>query len=417
MRAEQGLELSRKEHLMTHSAEPTGSAETSALKHTPLFAFHEAAGAKMVPFAGYLMPVHYPAGILAEHRHTREKAGLFDVSHMGLAELRIRDMPLGSLDAHDAVAAALETLVPGEIQRLGAGRLRYTVFLNEAGGILDDLMVTRPAAPEEAGRLSLVVNAAVKDKDYALIGARIGERVSLEILNDMALLALQGPAAAGVLARLFAGADDVAEMPFMSALTKEFQGVPLLISRCGYTGEDGFEIRLPAEAATNFAERLVSDPDVALAGLGARDSLRLEAGLCLYGHDIDETTSPVEAGLGWVIGKRRREAGDFPGATRILRELAEGPSRRLVGLRPQGRVPAREGTEILDDSGQTVGQVTSGGFGPTVGGPIAMGYVPTALAAPGTQLTLRIRGKAHEAEVVTLPFVPHRYFRKKKAKS
>ena len=367
----------------------TGAAP---LQHTPLYALHQSLGARMVPFAGYEMPVQYPAGILGEHRHTRAAAGLFDVSHMG--QLR-----LGGADP----AAALEALVPGDMQALGAMRTRYTLLLDDWGGILDDLMATRLA-----DGFFLVVNAARKDADLALLGVRCDPVATVERLDDRALLALQGPAAAAVLSRL---ADGVARLPFMTAAEVKLDGHSCLVTRSGYTGEDGFEISLPASGAWALAERLLAAPEVKPIGLGARDSLRLEAGLCLWGHDIDATTTPVEADLAWTIGKRRREEGGFPGAAVVLRQLAEGPARRRVGIRPDGPAPARDGTAVVDAEGRDIGRVTSGGFGPSVGGPIAMGYVEAAHAAPGTALSLVVRGTARPARVTALPFVPHRYFR------
>jgi len=345
----------------------------------------------MVPFAGYEMPVQYPSGIIAEHLHTRAQAGLFDVSHMGQVSLR------------GVGAEALEALVPGDLQSLPPGRLRYTLLLDDNGGILDDLMAARAG-----DGFALVVNAARKHDDVAHLRDRLGPHAAVELHDDRALLALQGPAAAAVLARLLPG---VERLPFLGSAEFAHDGQRWLVSRSGYTGEDGFEISLDARHAAGLAERLLDEPKVAPVGLGARDTLRLEAGLCLYGHDIDETTTPIEADLGRTIPKRRRAEGGFPGAARILRELAEGPPRRRVGLRPDGRAPAREGTEIVDAAGRTVGRVTSGGFGPSVGGPIAMGYVETALAAPGTALSLVVRGTPRPARVVPLPFVPHRYHR------
>ncbi|MFQ5346458.1 MAG: glycine cleavage system aminomethyltransferase GcvT [Rhodothalassiaceae bacterium] len=370
-----------------------------ALKTTPLHDLHLALGAKMVPFAGYSMPVHYADGIIAEHRHCRSRAGLFDVSHMGQAFLATKD---GS-----DPAAAFERLVPGAIATLKPGRMRYTLLLNDEGGIRDDLMVTRTT--EADGRLFLVVNAAVKDADFALISESLADAALLDRLDDRALLALQGPRAAAVLGEMI---PEVRDLAFMQALDAAWRGVPLAISRSGYTGEDGFEISLPAAAAADFARALLDHPDVAPIGLGARDSLRLEAGLCLYGHDIDETTTPVEADLVWAIARSRRERADFPGAARILKQLAEGPAQRRVGIRPADRTIAREGTPVRDATGaRVVGRVTSGGFGPSVDGPIAMGYVETALAEPGTGLMLEIRGKLRPAAVAALPFVPHRYVR------
>ena len=362
------------------------------LKRTPLYPLHRSLGARMVPFAGYEMPVQYPAGILAEHLHTRAKVGLFDVSHMGQLRLAGADP-----------AAALETLVPGDISGLGPLRMRYTLLLNNAGGILDDLMITR-----RGDELFVVVNAATKDADFAHLRDHLGNAVTIERLDDRALLALQGPAAAAVLGRLTAG---LPQLPFMTAAEVTLAGHPCLVTRSGYTGEDGFEISLSVADAPALAERLLAEAEVEPAGLGARDSLRLEAGLCLYGHDIDETTTPIEAGLAWTIGNRRRGEGGFPGASIILRQLADGAPRKRVGIRPDGRAPAREGTAILDRAGNAIGRVTSGGFGPSVGAPVAMAYVDAGHAAEGTALFLAVRGTARPAHVARLPFVPHRYHR------
>jgi len=369
------------------------------LGRTPLADAHEEAGARMVPFAGYLMPVHYE-GILAEHRWTREHAGLFDVSHMGQAAL-------GGPD-HATTARALEALIPADILNLKPGQQRYSQLTSESGGILDDLMVTRPTTEEEAGYIYLVVNASTKEADFAHIAARLPAGVELVRGDDRALVALQGPAAAGVVKRLGGGAEALA---FMMAGWFEVAGLRCHVSRSGYTGEDGFEISVKAEDAPALWQALVADPEVRPVGLGARDSLRLEAGLCLYGHDIDATTSPVEAGLQWSIGKRRREEGGFPGAERILAELAEGPGRKRVGIRPKGRAPVREGADLQGPGGTPIGRVTSGTFGPTVNAPIAMGYVASAYAAPGTEIVVSSRRGEEPAEVVSLPFVPPRYRR------
>jgi len=378
------------------------SADTAGpLKRTPLYDLHCELGAKMVPFAGYEMPVQYQLGILKEHQHTRARAGLFDVSHMGQAYLIGPD--------HQTTAAALEALVPADILNLKPGMQRYTQLLNSEGGIVDDLMVTRPADPAEDGKLLLVVNASRKEVDYEYISGRLPASVRLEPQPDRALLALQGPEAAAVLAKHCA---DAVALGFMAARPASVGPFACHISRSGYTGEDGFEISVAADQAVDLARLLLADEAVQPAGLGARDSLRLEAGLCLYGHELDEMTTPVEAGLVWSIQKRRREEGGFPGAERIQRELREGPKRLRVGIKPEGRAPARDGTEILDTSGARIGVITSGGFGPTVNGPIAMGYVETSFAKPGTPVQLMVRGKALPAQIVDLPFVPHRYFRK-----
>jgi aminomethyltransferase len=378
-----------------------GTEARQDLIETPLAAFHRALGARIVPFAGYAMPVQYPTGILAEHRHVRAAAGLFDVSHMGQAVLVGRD--------HQTAATALEALTPGDFLGLSPGRVRYTLLMNPSGGIVDDLMVTRSPSPEYEGKLILVVNAARKDADYAYLRANLPPEVRLETRDDRALLALQGPKAAEVMAR---HAPKSVDMGFMTERSGELDDVDCAIFRSGYTGEDGFEISVPAKNAEALARALVAEPEVLPIGLGARDSLRLEAGLPLYGHDIDETTSPVEADLVFAVSKRRREEGGFPGAERVMRELRDGPTRKRVGLAVDGKAPARDGAEIRDRSGRPVGIVTSGGYGATVGGPIAMGYVETALSAPGTELTLAVRGKDIAARVTALPFVPHRYFRK-----
>lgn len=362
--------------------------------HTPLHAAHVALGARMVPFAGYDMPVQYPTGIITEHQWTREHAGLFDVSHMGQGFLVGPD--------HATTAKALEALVPADVLNLGLGRQRYSQFLAEDGGILDDLMISRPTdAPD--GWLFLVVNAACKAADWAHVAAHLPAGVALRTIEDRALLALQGPEAEAVLVALGA---PVAAMKFMDCAPMTLLGSEVHVSRSGYTGEDGFEISVPAVDAVRLWEALLADPRVKPIGLGARDSLRLEGGLCLYGHDIDTTTSPIEGALEWSIQKRRRLEGGFPGAARVQAELASGPARRRVGLAFDGRQPAREGAEIATRDGRVVGRVTSGGFGPTVGAPIAMGWVEASLAAPGTELDVLVRGKAIPARVATLPFVP-----------
>ena len=367
---------------------------------TPLYDAHVALGARMVPFAGYEMPVQYPAGILAEHGWTREAAGLFDVSHMGQAIVTARD--------HETAARALEALMPGDILGLGLGRIRYTQLTTDDGGIVDDLMVTRPLDPADDGRLMLVVNAGRKAIDYARLAERLPADVALHVAADRALIALQGPKAEAVMARLAPGAEALA---FMSAAPFTVAGFEANVARSGYTGEDGFEISVADGHAAALWRALLAEPEVKPVGLGARDSLRLEAGLCLYGHDIDETTSPVEAGLVWSIGKRRRTEGGFPGDGRIRHELEAGPARKRVGIRPEGRAPAREGTEIRLPGGAPIGVVTSGGFGPTVGGPVAMGYVAAAHAAPGTAVELVVRGKGLPATIAQMPFVPNRYKR------
>jgi aminomethyltransferase len=363
-------------------------------RHTPLHALHLRLGGRMVDFAGWSLPVQYPAGIIAEHKACRDGAALFDVSHMGQIALRDARGP-------EHAARALETLVPGGIATLTAGQARYTQFTNAVGGVLDDLIVSHAG-----NHLFLVVNASRADQDLELL--RGLERGGLTVDRlDRALVALQGPQAVATLGRI---APEAAALGFMRTTEAQWDGAEIRISRLGYTGEDGFEISVPSRKAEAFAEALLKDPRVTPAGLGARDTLRLEAGLPLYGHELDEATSPVEAGLAWSIPKRRRQAANFPGAARILRDLAQGPARRLVGVRPDGNAPARDGTEVRAE-GRTVGRVVSGGFGPTVGGPIALAYVETPFSAPDTALELMIRGAARPARVAALPFVPHRYKR------
>ncbi len=363
----------------------------ATLLKTPLDALHRKLGAKMVGFAGYDMPVSYPMGVLKEHEQTRAAASLFDVSHMGQAMLRGKD-----------VLSAIETLVPGDIQGLAHHGTRYTLLTNDQGGIRDDLMVSRLG-----NVIYAVVNASCKQQDFAYMRERIGDQVEIEELTDRALLALQGPQAAQVLARF---APAVRHMTFMSIAELHINEIPCLITRSGYTGEDGYEISLPAEDVEDFAHLLIGENEVTFAGLGARDSLRLEAGLCLYGNDIDETTTPVEAGLTWVIGKSRREQGGFPGDSIILDQIKNKPARKRVGILPDGRAPARAGTEIMDVAGNPIGQITSGGFGPTAGGPVAMGYVKSEFSTPETAVQLLVRGKALPAQIIKLPFVPHQYF-------
>lgn len=364
--------------------------QSETLFTTPLDALHRELGAKMVPFAGYDMPVQYPAGILKEHLHTRKSAALFDVSHMGQAFL------MG-----DEAIEAFETLVPGDYQGLAEGKTRYTVLLNDQGGIMDDLMATRIP-----GGLYLVVNAACKDQDFAHIEAGTQGRATLEILTDRALVALQGPKAGDVLARL---SPETAEMTFMMFREVDIAGIPCFVTRSGYTGEDGFEISVPSDRAEELAKKLLAETEVEAAGLGSRDSLRLEAGLCLYGHDITTETTPIEGDIKWVVNKRRREVGGFPGADIILGQLANGTDRLRVGILPEGRAPAREGTEVQDLNGNTIGTITSGGFGPSVGGPIAMGYVATPFAAVDTAVNLIVRGKPMAAKVVKMPFTQKSY--------
>ncbi len=369
--------------------------DDASLLRTPLHDLHLEHGAKMVPFAGYHMPVQYAAGIKEEHLHTRRAAGLFDVSHMGQVSV-----------GGEHAAEALETLVPMDVLGLRQGRQRYALFTNDQGGIRDDLMITR-----REDDFLLVVNAACKAADLDWLRASIGDRCQVEALEDRALLALQGPGAVAVLAGI---APAVAELRFMEAAAIDLGGIDGFVSRSGYTGEDGVEISLPAADATAFARRLLDHPEVAPIGLGARDSLRLEAGLCLYGHDIDTTTTPVEADLAWSIQKVRRHggerAGGFPGAAVVLDQLANGAARRRVGIR-SARAPVREGAELFDADGNLVGNVTSGGFGPSVDGPVAMGYVAAAHAARGTPLTARLRNRSIEVTVEATGFVAHRYAR------
>jgi aminomethyltransferase len=375
------------------------SAES--LLETSLAAWHVAQGAKMVPFAGYNMPVHYPLGIMGEHNWTRDSAGLFDVSHMGQCFLIPQD------GKFETAAAALEKLVPADVLSLKPGQQRYSQFLNAEGGILDDLMITRLGQPGHEHWIYLVVNAGCKVEDYRHLAAHLPKGVALKIADNLALLALQGPKAAAVIAR---HAPALAELKFMTSTDLPVAGLWCHVSRTGYTGEDGLEISVKNADVKALASLLLKDERVKPIGLGARDSLRLEAGLCLYGHDIDTTTSPIEADLKWSIQKRRREEGGFPGAARIQRELANGPARLRVGIRPEGRQPAREGTEIFA-GGRRIGVVTSGGFGPTAQAPVAMGYVETAFAKPDTPVVLAVRGKELPARIAAMPFAPHRYFR------
>jgi aminomethyltransferase len=367
---------------------------------------HVAAGGRMVPFSGYSLPVQYPAGIMAEHKWTREQAGLFDVSHMGPSFLMLTQ-PTGDAEAdHAAIAAIIEPLICGDIAGLKPGQMRYTLLLNAQGGAIDDLMVGRLA--DTPGTLYVVVNAGTKEGDFALIARAAGDKASLRRADDGGLLALQGPEAVDVMAALI---PDAAQLGFMQVRQFDWNGVPVTVSRSGYTGEDGFEVLVPGHMAVALWDELLADPRVKPIGLGARDSLRLEAGLPLYGHDLDETVSPIEADLGFAVSKRRREAADFPGATRILAEREGQLIRRRVGLLVEG-APAREGAEILDASGTVIGVVTSGGFAPSLGKAIALGFVPPEHTAIGTKLQVSVRGRAQSAEVVPTPFVPHRYFRK-----
>lgn len=377
-------------------------AHKDDLKITPLHALHIELGAKMVPFAGYDMPVQYPMGVLNEHLHTREKAGLFDVSHMGQAWIEGPDF--------ETVARFLETLVPGDILALAPGAIRYTQLLNAKGGMLDDLMVTRPAEPERANSLFIIVNADCKEDDYTHIASHLPKGIKLNVIEDRALIALQGPKAVAAFATL---APAAADMTFMTARAMDVAGLVCLVSRSGYTGEDGYEISVPEKDAVAFARILLALPDVAPIGLGARDSLRLEAGLCLYGHDINHQTTPVEAGLLWSISKRRRTEGGFPGAAIIQQQIVKGVERKRVGILPEGKAPAREGTGIADADGKVLGNITSGGYGPSVGGPIAMGYIDAKYAAPGTKIFLAVRGKDRPAVIVNMPFIEKRFHKPK----
>ncbi|TAG84776.1 MAG: glycine cleavage system aminomethyltransferase GcvT [Betaproteobacteria bacterium] len=376
------------------------SDSAEQLSRTPLFDLHLSLGARMVPFAGYEMPVQYPLGVMKEHLHTRAHAGLFDVSHMGQVEL------------HGAeAAAALETLVPVDVIGLPAGKQRYALFTNDEGGILDDLMIFNTGS-----YLHLVVNAACKAQDIAHLKAKIGSRCEIRVRDDLALLALQGPGAEAALASI---AKDVANIPqsFMQGGRVLLAGIDCLVTRSGYTGEDGFEISVPNAQCEALAKALLAAPNVQPIGLGARDSLRLEAGLCLYGHDLDTATTPVEAALTWAIQKVRRtggaRAGGFPGANVILAQL-DDPSkvkRKRVGIKPEGRAPIREGVELQNEQGQKIGVVTSGGFAPSVNAPIVMGYVDTTYASTGTKINALLRGNGASVMVAAMPFAPHRYKR------
>ncbi|WP_353204044.1 glycine cleavage system aminomethyltransferase GcvT [Sphingomonas sp.] len=403
----------------------TDTPDEIATEALPLDAWHRARGGRMVEFAGYHMPVQYE-GIMAEHLWVRESAGLFDVSHMGQLVFRAE----GSAD----LVAALEALLPADIAGLGEGKQRYSLLLAEDGGILDDLMVTRlpttspfadaaedvvaepvgwspldnDAPDPDSPLFYMVVNGATKIDDIAHLLEFLPDGIAINHLEDQALLALQGPKAIDAMARLVPG---VSDLVFMTAGAFDWNGVPLWISRSGYTGEDGFEISVPAEQVEALADALTAEPEVKPIGLGARDSLRLEAGLPLYGHDLDPATTPVQADLGFALSKRRREAGDFMGATRILAERAAGAATKRVGLLIEGRQPVREGAAVVDSAGGEIGRVTSGGFAPSVGAAIAMAYVPTALATPGTTIQLSQRGKVHHATVTAMPFIPHRYVR------
>lgn len=377
--------------------------QSAELQKTALYDLHIELGARMVPFAGYDMPVQYPAGVLKEHLHTRAKCGLFDVSHMGQVEIRAKS------GTYEDAALALESLVPVDILGLKEGRQRYGFFTDDNGCILDDLMLAN-----RGDHLFVVVNAGCKQADIAYMQKHLSDRVDVTYLEDRALLALQGPKAEKVLTELWAG---LYAMKFMDVREVALHDIPAIVSRSGYSGEDGFEISVPADKAEELARILLNHPDCEAIGLGARDSLRLEAGLCLYGNDIDTTTSPIEAGLEWAIQKARRtggaRVGGFPGADRILSELENGTSRRRVGLKPEGKAPVRGHAKLYADAeGKTeLGEVTSGGFGPSVEGPIAMGYVPATHSEPGTQIYAEVRGKYLPVTVAAMPFVAPTYKR------
>lgn len=381
---------------------------SESLKRTPLYEAHVAAGGRMVGFAGYELPVQYRDGVLKEHLWTREHAGLFDVSHMGPAFLSLKEHSGDPDTDHRAIAAIVEPLICGDIAGLKPGQIRYTLLLNDQGGMIDDLMIARPFWPDQAGMLYIVVNAATKDGDFALFEKAAGDRATLLRADERALMALQGPEAEAVLLGVL---PDAAGLGFMTHKRIDYDGHGLVISRSGYTGEDGFEVLVPQPIAADLWAQLCADERVKPIGLGARDSLRLEAGLPLYGHDADETVSPFEANLGFAVSKRRLKAGDIPGAERLGRERDGALARVRVGLRVLEGAPAREGAEIAGQAGAVIGRVTSGGFAPSLGAPIAMGFVPPAVSAPGTLLKVIVRGKAQAAEVATLPFFPHRYVR------
>ena len=363
-------------------------------KQTALFSLHQELGGKMVPFAGYEMPVQYPLGIMKEHLHTRASDGLFDVSHMGQVEL-----------SGDNVQAKLETLLPANVQALKPGRIKYSFFTTEEGGVIDDLMITK----DGEGKLFLVINAGCKEKDLAHMRAHL-DSVQIVERDDLGLVALQGPKASAVLGRL---APAVIEQAFMSCQFVDIGGVNCRVSRSGYSGEDGYEISIPNTDLDRIVRLLLAEEEVEAIGLGARDSLRLEAGLCLYGHELDETISPVEADILWAIPKSRRESGGFPGAERILAEMASGPKRIRVGIKPEGRAPMREGTELFHGE-EKVGVIKSGGFGPSAGHPVAMALVQSDLKEVGTELEAEVRGKRLPCKVAALPFVKQTYYRKSK---
>jgi aminomethyltransferase len=382
---------------------------SETLKRTPLYDAHVAAGGRLVPFAGYELPVQYRDGVLKEHLWTREQAGLFDVSHMGPCFLSLTARTGDPDEDHRAIAALVEPLVCGDIAGLKPGQIRYTLLLNQTGGMIDDLMIGRPFWPDQSGMLYIVVNAGTKEGDFTLFERAIAGHARLLRADDRALIALQGPQAEAALLSVL---PDAVGLTFMTHKRIDYDGHGLTVARCGYTGEDGFEILIPQPIANDLWAQFCADERVKPIGLGARDSLRLEAGLPLYGHDADESVSPFEAGLDFAVSKRRFKAGDFPGAERLRREREGALARVRVGLKVLEGAPAREGAEIADAAGAVVGRVTSGGFSPSLGAPIAMGFVPPALSAEGAALKVLVRGKPQAAVVTALPFVPHRYVRK-----
>ena len=391
----------------------TNTASHATLKTTPLTGLHQSLGATMVDFAGYSMPLQYPGGIVGEHMQVREKAGLFDVSHMGPCLLGLPKAMRDSLEgdeAHQAICALFEPLVCGDLAGLKPGEMRYTLLLADDGGILDDLMVARPLDDDAQGWLYIVVNAATKDADFQRILDKCPDAELRRLDDQAALLALQGPAARRVLSQIL---PETADMTFMTVERLFLDGTPCIVTCSGYTGEDGYEILIGSEHAEPFAKRLLEHDGVAAIGLGARDSLRLEAGLCLYGHDMDETKTPVEASLTWAVSKQRREKADFPGAGKILQQIADGASMRRVGFRLLDKAPAREGAQIATRTGEVIGIITSGGHGHFAGFPVAMGYVPRTYAAVGTELDILVRNKPRAAVVTRMPFVQQNYYRGK----
>lgn len=376
-------------------------ADLTQAKKTPLYDLHVELGGSLVDFAGYALPVRYEAGIMAEHVQCRDSAAMFDVSHMGQAVLEGPD--------HETTAKFLEALTPSAFTKLGLGKMRYSLLLNDEGGIIDDFIVTRPANPELDGHLMIVVNGACKDGDYAHLESKLPDNIKLKKLDDRALIAIQGPKAVDAVKRHCPEADDLS---FMTSIRANVGGFDCFVSRCGYTGEDGYELSVANDEAEALARLLLAEPEIEASGLGARDSLRLESGLCLYGHDLTNDTDPAEADLGFAIQKKRREEGGFPGAERIISGLANGTKRKRVGFRLEGKAPAREGAVIQDLDGNDIGEITSGGFAPTVQAPIAMGYIDSNFAAEGTEVKLMVRKRALDAKVASMPFVPQRYIRK-----